>query len=472
MSKIKYVLLVAWLLLFTSLRLYGIQNTNALFGDSARDLLELHEWQQTLLPPLLGPHTSALSFNQSAWYFYFLMPFYLLSFNSIYTTNIAVLAYYLGWFTLGTFAVKKKWISLFELLILVVFTTLQPELIKQLRAVWNPSFVFPITLAVGLMLIRANWRTMSVKTIGLFALALSLAVGLSYSVVPFAGVAVLYAFYQLWKFHPAKIARIVQLFLALLGSFALVNIGTIVYELRYHFLLTKNLGNQQVLQLSSDQLTKWSEVIQFTFYSHWAWFLLILGVLLSFVWWRKRPENNRELLTATGLLFLTIGVTLYFPFTIFEHYIFGILALVLVVLLSLPVPIQKSLLFAFGCIWLYRLVQTPLFAPQLPTTAQKRACLAQVCADAGQPIYVVGNTPSHDHQALEYSYLAKEIKCDAFAVTEVSYQRPTTVAVFNQQTQFTLGSTDFYELNVFAKGNLVRTIECTPELSVTLFESE
>lgn len=455
--------------IFLLLRLTNLQNTFILFGDSARDLLELYEWQQTKLPPLLGPHTSALSFNQSAWYFYWLMPIYLLSAQSIYTANIAVLAYYLLWFGLGLYSIKKGWLTVTELLVIAVAITIHPELIKQLRQVWNPSFVLPLTLTIGLLLKKIHWPTITKKSLFLVTLCLALAVGLSYSIVPFALVVCVYVTYQLWKQYPQKKRQLSLFVIFLLLSTFMVNLGTIAFEFRYQFLLTKNLGNQQVLQVSTDQAEKWQQLIDAVFQNQWVWLIFIVCLSFSFLLLKNNKIQTTQLEKSLSLLFLTLGTTLLFPFAVHGHYIFGILALVLVVILAMPVLFQIVMLLTIGAFSVGWLLSSNLFLTTSPTTTEKRDCLQWICEQHASPIYVVGNTASHDHQALEYSYLAKTIGCDAFAVTEITTQQPKTMAVFNQGADFELGKTDFYELNLFANSEYKKTIQCVDTLSVSIF---
>ncbi len=469
MKRWQVLLLAMWLILFVVLRVFAIDKTAVLFGDSARDLLELHEWEQTKLPPLLGPHTSALSFNQSAWYFYWLMPFYLLSAHSIYTTNIAVLVYFILWFGLGLYSVRKGWLSFTEVLAMVVVVTIHPELIKQLRQVWNPSFVLPLALAIGLLLTKVNWQTITTKSLLFVAFCLALAVGLSYSIVPFALVVFIYVVYQLWKQHSKK-KRMLSLFAVfLLLSTFIVNLGTLVFELRYEFLLTKNLSNQQVLQVSTDQAEKWQQLTVAVFQNQWVWLIFIVSLSFSFLLLQNNSKKTMQLEQSLTLLFLTMGSTLLFPFAVHGHYIFGILALVLVVIIAMPIVLQIVMLLTLGTALIFWLLSSNLFMVASPTTAEKNSCLQWVCEQNDAPIYVVGNTASHDHQALEYSYLAKSIGCNAFAVTEITTQQPKTMAVFNQDVNFELGKTDFYELNRFSDKEFQKTIVCTPKLSVSLF---
>lgn len=231
--------------LFLWTRLYQLPLTFDMFGDSARDLLELAEWRQTKMPPLLGPHTSAISFNQSAWYFYYLFPFYLISGQSLYTSQIAIICWYLGWLFIGYRWGERYGLTKGKLLLLWFVIVLHPQLIAQTRTVWNPSLILPLLIAV--LLIQLQWVKYKAtnKELFVWSFLTMLSVGCSYSVIPTVGLMGIAALMSLKR-------KGIWLVVFLATAFIMVNIGTIGYELKYHFLLTKNLPNQQVLQTSTD----------------------------------------------------------------------------------------------------------------------------------------------------------------------------------------------------------------------------
>lgn len=457
--------------MFCLLRIYHLPQTQVFFGDSARDLLELHEWQNTLLPPLLGPHTSVLSFNQSAWYFYWLMPFFVLTQGSLFTANVAVLAYFALWFVLSIRYRSQVSLSLFSLATGWALLTFHPEVVTQMRTVWNPTFILLPLLALYLLL--NDWLTpLTPRRLMSIAFLLSLSVGLSYSVAPYALVVTVLSIVRILR-QSEKFKLLGAFVISLLVSNLAIHIGTLAFELRSEFLLTKNLGNQQILQVSTNQYQKWLELNQHLHVSPLLWLALVAAVLVSFVIYRRgQARLLQRLLVSVSLLLLTTGMTLAAPFSIHSHYIFAILAGIIVSVISMPRKVQLAVVTVFASVWIWQLSHSGLFTPASPTMAQKLECLQQVCSVAPVPIYVVGNTPSHDHQALEYSYLAKTSNCDAFSVTEAAGKQPKTMALFNQDAEYTPGKTDFYELNVFADAKLGQTIICSNSLSVTLFQYE
>jgi hypothetical protein len=248
-------MLLALVGMFVWTRIYQLPETFDLFGDSARDLLELEEWRVTGKPPLLGPHTSAISFNQSAWYFYYLYPFYLLSGQSLYTTQIAIIFWYLAWLGVGYKWGERYGLTKDRLILLWAIIAFHPLLIDQTRTVWNPSLILPLLIAA--LLVQLFWirHEATLKEIGVWASLLVFAVGCSYSVIPAAGLMALLGIIAVKK----RVWMAAMLIIAVL----IVNIGTIGYEIKYGFLLTKNLPNQQVLQTSVDYAEKLQLLGQF-----------------------------------------------------------------------------------------------------------------------------------------------------------------------------------------------------------------
>ncbi len=100
MKKASLLIFVVSIALFLFFRFYQLPQTLNFFGDLGRDFVVMQNWQRTGKPPLLGPQNSAMSFNQSAIYFYLLYPFYLITSGSVYATAIACAGYYVLFFIL------------------------------------------------------------------------------------------------------------------------------------------------------------------------------------------------------------------------------------------------------------------------------------------------------------------------------------------------------------------------------------
>ena len=475
----KHLLLFTFLLLcFLFLRIYNLPNTIKMFGDTARDLLTLERWHEAGKPPLLGPHTSALSFNQSAWYFYFLYPFYLISGGSFYTANLAVIFYYLFFFGLGWWLVKHQQLNWRVFLTLLALITFQPELIKQSRDVWNPSLVLPALLLATYLLLNLK-RQLRYRYILLLNLFLFFALGASYSVAPviltFSAVATVLIYQKKQLRLKFRLYYLVGLVVSAILSLVLVNIGTIFYEFRYDFLLTKNLGNQQVLQTSSDWLAKAIQLGQLIFATNQVLIIVLFTLLflLTFVFSllpKFKPFFHRENLLVGTLLLSNVMFLLILPFQIHAHYIFGILSLFFVYLSLLPTKLRLVFVSLLILSWLNSLLTQPIFEAVSPTLSERQTCLQQVCQKYPAQLYVVTNSASHDHQALGYEYLGQKINCQAISILNLPGKEPKYLAVFNENTSFDQQKTDFYELNQFGQRQHLARLVCSDQLSVEIFQ--
>src|SRR3989339_823435 len=169
--------------LFWWLRFNNIGTSLFYFNDMGRDLLVLQDWMETGKPPLLGPQTSSLPINQSAIYFYLLMPGFLLFNGSpmalLYTNAFIYISFFLGglWFLRGN---KKMQMALLGFFLLV---TISPQYIIQSRFVWNPSFTTPL-LATALISFYLLTQKFSQKLMIVFVATLAIAISFSYSMAP------------------------------------------------------------------------------------------------------------------------------------------------------------------------------------------------------------------------------------------------------------------------------------------------
>jgi len=262
--KIRKLHLVAALLiaLFLLTRLYKINISFDFINDMGRDFLALWQWHQTGKPPLLGPQTSALPFNQSAIYFYLLYPFYLLSGQSYYASLIAYLVFYILSFIAGLYFLRHYPRLEKSLLVVFFLVTIHPQYIAQGRFIWNPSFVTPCLLAAFYSLLlylqKESFKNTSNNLVKfqksqrlllmLSAFSLALATGFSYSSAP----AVL-AFIIL--LICLKRQAMLPYLRYLVASLFLVNLPTVVFELRHGFLLSKMMLFGDKLPQSGNSFT-------------------------------------------------------------------------------------------------------------------------------------------------------------------------------------------------------------------------
>lgn len=472
---IKWMVFGIVLVVFIGLRTFQLQNSFWFFGDLGRDLFVLQEWSANIFhPPLLGPQTSVVSFNQSAWYFYYLFPFFLLSGHSVYSTLMATLTLYVA-MMIGAFVVfkkKKHWLPTAALLYLIV---IHPQFVLQHRFIWNPSLITPFLL----MGFWAWWRYQSSKNwrlLVVLTLSLAIAAGLNFSLVP--TVAVMAGLF-LWEQRQNKqgIWQFVGLGLA---ANLLVHLPTILFELRHNFLLARNLPTnelQQVESVLSQKLAQLADTLVLpSLPVQWSLTLgaAIVLLLLLVAFRSNKLRANWIFIRSLQITFFTAGLMLLTPFRMHAHFIFGVLTFLLVALARLPRKILLPVLAVLSAFYLQP-YYLQLYAQRAPhTVGEQRQCMQQTCEaikQAGlEPIFVNTQTTSYNHQAREYTFWLRESGCQAieaqgFLVTPTQYM--TVVA---DRAEFTNGSTDYYELSQFGPAEELQAIECQPDLKIYLLE--
>ena len=121
------------ILLFLFSRLFNLNSTMFFINDMGRDMLVIRDWLDSGKPPLLGPQTSALPINQTALYFYMMLPGYLLTngsplalFYTFCVMWVAVFIYGL-WLLKGNTKMTVAWMIFFFLTIGTKKTKLKYE---------------------------------------------------------------------------------------------------------------------------------------------------------------------------------------------------------------------------------------------------------------------------------------------------------------------------------------------------------
>lgn len=141
-----FIILSAILIVAAYLRLYQIENYNY-YGDSARDLLKIHNWFTTGKIPLQGPITSMGTFHLGPFYYYLLAPFVFLFNND----PIGIVYFEI---TDGLLLVAVGFLFLYKLVdfstafIFSFLITLSPLAILLSRGSWNPHPQFLVTLLI------------------------------------------------------------------------------------------------------------------------------------------------------------------------------------------------------------------------------------------------------------------------------------------------------------------------------------
>lgn len=452
-------------ILFVWTRFYQIEASLNFFNDMGRDFLVLWQWQNSGKPPLLGPQTSALPFNQSAVYFYLLYPFYLLSGQSPYSTLIAYTIFYLLAFGLGLYGLRHYPRLEKSLLLVFLMIIVQPESLRQGRFIWNPSFVMPAIVAAFYSLVlyleqkKPDWRLLALS-----AFALALATAFSYSAVPVAVAFILYLAYRQRK-------SLINYLVYLSASLFVVNLPTFVFELRHGFLLTKMLfAGDRFTQFGANLSERLINLSEYGLATSWPWalaYMLFLGFAIHL---SQKSQHNRFLSASTFLFSLGLFLTLLIPSTVHSHYIFGLLPLFFLCLSFLQTRYLLISAVFFYILWLKAALRYEPFQSVRNSYATMAACAADFCQDKQQAIFVANQSKYHPyHNAMEWQYLfakagcvVKDLNLDANAAAEL-------VLVLDD-SEYNHGQTAFHELTLFGQSREKERHNCSKSLNLVVLE--
>lgn len=468
------VAVIAIVLIFSWLRLAHIQTSLLFFGDLGRDYFVLQQWQMTGKPPLLGPQTSALPFNQSAIYFYLLYPFYLLLNHSLFATVIANWTYHLLVFGAGLYLLRRHTHLRLVWLISWFLIAVQPQYVAQHRYIWNPSFV-GMSLLTAYISFELLLKKFKPTTLAIFSLSLAAATAFSYSAIPvllaFGALALIYLRQKIW-----------QVGLALTASLALVNLPTIAFEIRHKFVLTQLMLHGEKLEQSGKALSiKLDSLERFVLAGPGqVWNLLWLTgfvVLIGLALYQKRQTLKTwsqfwqdRLVRASLLLTITFLLLLVLPISLHAHYVFGLVITGMIVLALLPRPLMLISVISLMLLWLPPALNGSYFKPAFRTTQQSLACAQQVCDVLTEPTFVSVQAGYHPyHNGFEFKYLLKEKGCTVYDI-ETEPERAEYMAVFADKSEYQHGKTAYNELTQFGESEEIDQIACEGEMRVHILQ--
>ena len=461
MSK-KLIFLIAFIeiSLFLFLRFYNINNSLFFFNDMGRDLLVLDNWWQSGKPPLLGPQTSALPFNQSAIYFYLLYPVFLISnfspLSALYTNAFI----YISSFLLGLYLLKKHPKHQQSLLLVFFLVSIHPQYIIQSRFIWNPSLVTPFIL-ISLYSLLILQKKFTKKILWLFSFSLATALSLTYSIAPFFITLCLLAFFKLKQ----KIALIATLFISLF----LVNLPTLAFEIRHNFLLsqslfTKTSPGQDDITFAGKTTNLSLYLLDIPFSKIVLLFIILICLYLVF------KSKKTPLKTFSLIFLLTLFLNLIIPITIQAHYIFAYTSLLFIILSFLPAKLSLPIIFCFSLVYLQPKKIQSYFKPAPRTYQQMTDCYSQVCQKEKETLFVSVQSSYHPyHHGPEHRYLLQKAGCQ-IANIEKSPNATNKMALVIDGGEYEHQKTKFYELELFGNSEIKNIYECQPNFKVYILE--
>jgi len=448
-------------------RLYKIDSSLLFFNDIGRDFLVLFNWFATGKPPLLGPQTSALPYNQTAIYFYLLAPLYLLTGQSFFASVYTVVVFYLGSFIWG---IKKLWQSkdLFPTLLIASFLLIiHPQQIIQNRFVWNPSFITPLILIAWFAWwqLKTSW---SKKTLIVFTLSSSLAVSLNYSAAP-----VFLAFMILTLFYLKKRYQFMKVFLFSGLSLAFWNLPTIFFELRHNFLLTNLLiYGEKLPQNANGVIQKLSDLTNAIFVdmSDTGKLVLLFSLLFGFVWSLAKLKKSQKdpLLAILKLLFLSLIITLVIPISIQNHYIFGFLSLLCLFIAFLGRKVVWLPVLIMSFFWIKPILTASYFQPAYRSVLSSDQCAKKICGLVKEPTFVSVQSDLHPyHNGMEWKYLLLRNGC-LIKELDAQIDQAEQMVVIVDNSDYQHNQTAYNELTQFGQSLEIRRISCQEKLEAVL----
>lgn len=429
-----------------------------------RDLRILWEWEKNGQIPLLGPQTSALPINQSPIYYYFLMPFYLLSNHSPYSALLVNALFYLVCFLIGLYLTKNNPLLTKATLVIFLFFIFHPQHVLQNRFVWNPSLLPPL-IFLSLIFLLLFLEKSQKKQLFFSCLLISLAVSLHYSVFPLLAIFLIIIIFQKPNFF--------RLFIFYLTfSLVLFNIS-VLGQLVKKIVVTGTLFRpDQIYQTDSSFSLRLTDYLRYVFAIRASPVsIFMVGLIFLFclceLWF-----SSSKMKKTVVLIFLGTSIfALLSPFNLLAHYIF---------------PITTSLFLLLGFHdWKKEFILIPLllinylrpnqvsgyFQPAPRTYQQMDSCFRQFCSQFKEPLFVSVQSDLYPyHYGPEHRYLMAKNGC---AVKNIE-ENPGSVeymAVVLDSSSFSAG-TRYYELDLFGKYQQALTLNCQPNFAVLLLKKE
>jgi len=457
-----YILL---LFIFSFSRLYHLTSSLFFFNDWGRDMLVLLKWQQSGLPPLLGPLTSALPFNQSAVYFYLLYPGFLLFAGHPISSVFTLIIFYLITLAFLFFFLKQHPKLTTSLLITCYLVAIHPQFITQNRFVWNPSFIPPL-IFISVYSFYQLQKKYSLFSLWVFSLSISLATSLSYSAAP-----LLISFLIYWLIYSRKFLK--QYLLSLFSGFFIFNLPTFTFEIRHSFFLTKQLFYQSPAnQYNNDFISRLNSIISNLFFTNnqqLNQFLFLILLLIILIALFKLRHRRGLLFYFSSLFLITLSTSLLLPLTFHYQYIFPLLCLSFLIIATLPKLLLLPILLLFSSIYLNPSRLKNYFQPAQRTYAQMDQCAKDFCQNFKEPIFISTQASFHTfHNGPEHRYLLRKNNCTVKDI-ETENGQAQYMAVIIDDSSFS-PQTTYYELELFGKFMDRETIDCLPNFKIKVLK--
>ncbi|MDD2224776.1 MAG: hypothetical protein PHP97_01285 [Candidatus Shapirobacteria bacterium] len=461
MKHLRFLIPLALISLFIFLRFYNIKDSLFFFNDVGRDLLVLQNWQLSGKPPLLGPQTSVIPFNQSSIYFYYLYIFYIITNGSVFSALFANAFLYIAMYIFGLIVFKKDKKITTILNISFFLISIHPQYIAQSRFVWNPSLVTPFIMSSFFSFYLLTQKYSKIR-LWIFSLSIAAAISLSYSVIPLFIAIFIYwlIFYQKYFF---------KIFFSIFTSFLFLNITTVFFELRHNFLLTKSLLFKSASPQSGISINeKFNDIAKFVIdlpSQNINQYVLLIFVFLSIILITRQFKNKNITLFTSFIFLLTFLTYFILPVSAQAHYVFPIICLLFILITSQPIIRSIIIVFLLSLLYLTPANLNSYFQKAPRTYSQMEQCFKEYCQKNPEPINVSVSSSYHPyHNGPEHRYLLKKSGCNVQVLEDG--QKAKTMALVLDNNTFDPEKSNFYELSLFGPYQTRDTFNCLPNFQI------
>ncbi len=305
--------------------------------DIGRDLLALNNMVNHLDIPLIGPTTGLPGLFYGPWWYYSLVPAFILGNGSPQVINLFMALTGIVVIIVG-FLIGKKISGKGFGLILASLLAFSPSLIAASTQIWNPNIapLYLILIFLILAILVKNKKTLSRRNESLFIILIGLLSGLNVDSEVVYGLVLSFALFVFLGYSLFK-KQIVKYLLFLFGVF-IIFAPRIVFELRHDFIMTRTIisinhgGGEGIVSVIPhafiNALTALTQLWQLTIGTHSIILASLLGlgaIGVVFFYFRTYSESHRFLLKYSLLTILIYLISLsFFQGAIWGHYIVGV----------------------------------------------------------------------------------------------------------------------------------------------------